>query len=309
MLDVPVGQKIVSYEALIRRADGTVEDLGLIDHSHAWLYTTDELAKLCKGIRSYGERNFENMVALAKSGLHGATVIPTGSSTIEGGKGLFASQIGGGTSTPPQYIGFGQGDPAGTRITAQTTNLGLAGEIAAPGGTNTNTGQSARVTGTVSYVTTTNNVDTMQVVGTITAGTALQITEAGLFTTSAFPAQFTVATIAGTFLNGSTTGGGTATISSASGVPTATTNYQMVSTGGTVLEVFSASLSGTTLTAVARGLNGTSAAAARAAGVLITAVSATGTGATGLCAAVGDFALISLASADTLQLTAKVQAT
>lgn len=309
MLDVPVGQRIISYEALVRRADGTVEDLGLIDHSHAWRYSTDELTKLCKGIESYGERNFENLVALAKSGLHGATIIPTGSSTIEGGKGLFASQIGGGTSTPPQYIAFGQGDPAGTRVTAQTTQLGLAGEIAAPGGTNTNTGQSARITGTVSYVTTTNDLDTMQVVGTMTAGATLAVTEAGLATTSAFPAQSTVATISGTFLAGSTTAGGTATISSATGFPTATTNYQMVSTGGTVLEVFSASLSTTTMTAVARGLNGTAAAAARAAGVLITAVSATGTGATGLFAAIGDFAVINLASADTLQLTAKVQAT
>lgn len=304
MLQAPQGQHLVSYEGVITRADGTVENLGLIDHSHAWLFTEAELGRLC-----HSAAHLEELIKLRASGLHGATIIPAGNATIPGGKSVFSGQAGAVTSAPPIYIGFGQGDPANTRITAQTTDLGLAAEIAAPGGTNTNTGQAARVTGTASLVTTTNNNDTTQVVGTITAGTALSITEAGLFTTSAFPGQFTVATISGTFLAGSTTSGGTATISSASGIPTATTKYQMVSTGGTALEVFSASLSGTTLTAVARGLNGTTAAAARAAGLVITVVEATGTGASGLCAAKGDFASIGLASADTLQLTAKVQFT
>lgn len=286
------------------RGDGRVENIGLIDHSHPWLFTEKELRALC-----HVEEHLVNLLDLRKQREPGAVIIPAGSSTIEGGKGVFANQVGGGTSAPPQYIGFGQGDPAGTRVTATTTQLGLAAEIASPGGTNTNTGQSARVTGTVSNVTTTNLDDTLQVVGTITAGAALSITEAGLFTTSAFPGQFSVATISGTFLAGALTSGGTATVSSASGLPTATTNYQMVSTGGTVLEVFSASLSGTTLTAVARGLNGTTAAAARAAGVVITVVSPTGTGTGGLPAAIGDFALISLAATDTLALTGKVQFT
>lgn len=304
MLDAPQGARLVSYEALVTRADGSKESLGLIDHSHPWLFSEDELKKLAPS-----PEHFELLWERAKAHLPGAVIIPAGSSTIGGGKQVFEQQVSGTTSIVPKYIGFGIGDPSGTRITATTTDLGLAAELASPGGVNTNTGQTARVTGTVSDVTTTNLDDTLQIVGTITAGTALAITEAGLFTLSPYPAQFSVATISGTFLAGALTSGGTATISSATGVPTATTNYQMVSTGGTVLEVFSASLAGTTLTAVARGLNGTVAAAARAAGVVITAVSASGTGDSGLCAAKGDFAVINLASADTLQLTAKIQFT
>lgn len=305
MIQAPQGSKLVSYEAIVTRAaTGKIENLGLIDHSHPFLFTEKALRAW-----AHNKNQFELLLYRAKNFLPGAVVIPTGSASIAGGKQVYEQQVSGTTSVVPKYIGFGQGDPAGTRITAVTSMLGLAGEIAAPGGTNTNTGQSARVTGSVTDVTTTNLNDTFQVVGTITAGAALAITEAALFTTSPFPAQTTVATITSTFLAGSTTAGGNATLASATGWPSVQTNIQMVSTGGAAVEVFQATPTGTALAANARGVNGTSAAAARAAGVLLTVVSPTGTGGAGICAALGDFAVINLAVADTLQLTAKVQFT
>lgn len=311
MLEAPQGARLVSYEAVVTRGDsgvhgapGTVER-GLIDHSHPWLFTEKELRAL-----ALAENQFELLLARARAHLPGAVIIPAGSASIAGGKQVFEQDVSGTTALPPKYIAFGQGDPAGTRITAVTSMLGLAGEIAAPGGTNTNTGQSARVTGTVSDVTTTNLSDTVQVVGTLTAGVALAITEAGLATTSPFPAQTTVATITSTFLAGATTAGGNATLASATGWPSGSQiNIQMVSTGGTAVEVFQATPTGTALAANARGVNGTSAAAARAAGVLLTNVTPGGTGGCGLFAAIGDFAVINLATNDTLQLTAKTQFT
>ena len=242
-----------------------------------------------------------------------ASVITTGSTqasggTNKGGKAVWSGRIIGSTPTQaePLNIGFGQGSGTAshTQTTALVTDLGLVGEIAAPSGTNTNTGQSARVAGTSSQVTTTggNYLDTYQVVGTITAGTALAVNEAALFDTNAFPGQTSVATVTSTFLAGTTTGGGTATVASSTGLPTAASNYQVDS------EVITASLSGTTLTATARGVNGTT-AAAHAANCVLTVVTPTGTGGGGVCAAKGDFSVINLATNDTLQLTAKVQFT
>lgn len=294
-IKVPQGQKIVSFSAVVTRANGRVENLGLIDHSHAYLLPV----KLLKAITKV-PANLERLFELRRMGAYGATIIPTGSASIDGGKAVFAGLVeaAGGNYISPKYIAFGQGNPTGTRITALVTDLALSGEIGAPGGVNLNTGQSARITGTPTQVTTTNSNDTMQVVGTITAGTALAIVEASLNTTSAFPYTSTVATQG--VLSG--TGTGTFTVTSSTNLPTASTNYQIDS------EVFTGTSSGTTITITARGVNGSS-AVSHANGSNIQACSVTGTGAAGLMAAKGDFAVINLATNDTLQLTAKIQFT
>jgi hypothetical protein len=223
-----------------------------------------------------------------------ANIIPAGSASIPAGKAIFAGRLIGGTptQTEPLNIGFGQGSPAGTRITALVTDLGLSGEVVANGG------QTTRIAGASSQVTTTNNNDTYQVVGTITANVALALVEVGLFDTNPWPAETTVATQG--VLSG--TGTGTFTITSASGFPTIATNYQIES------EIITGTLSGTTLTITARGVNG-STAVAHAAGAFITVVSAGGTGGGGKMAAKGDFAVINLATTNTLQNTATVQFT
>lgn len=218
-----------------------------------------------------------------------ANVIPTFGKQVFSGRLIGASP----TQAEPKFIGFGQGNKTpGTDITALVTDKALGAEIVANGG------QTNRVSGTSSQVTTTNTNDTYQVVGTITANIALAITEAGLFDTQPWPAQTTVATQG--ILTG--TGTGTFTITSATGFPTAGTDYQLDQ------EVLSATLSGTTITVTARGANG-STAAAHTASTIITVASPTGTGAGGIQTAKGDFAVINLATNDTLQLTAKVQFT
>lgn len=293
MIEAPQGSRLISFEAVVTRADGRVENIGLIDHSHPWLISEKLLKAWC-----HVEEHLENLLDLHRRKVPGAQVIPTGSASIAGGKSVYAGLSEGSGQVVPKYIAFGTGNPDGTRITALVTDLGLAGEIGAPGGVNKNIGQSARVTGTPSLVTVTNLSDTLQIVGTITAGAALAIVEAGLFDTSPFPYCSTVATQG--VLSG--TGTGTFTVTSSSGLPTASTNYQIEQ------EVFTATSSGTTITITARGANGSS-AAAHANGSNIQVVSAAGTGGGGLCAAKGDFAVINLATLDTLQLTGKVQFT
>lgn len=214
--------------------------------------------------------------------------------------GTFAKQVFSGrligsspTQAEPKFIGFGQGNKTpGTDVTALTTDKALGAEIVANGG------QTQRISGSSSQVTTTNTNDTYQVQGTITANITLAITEAGLFDTQPWPAQNTVATQG--ILSG--TGTGTFTITSATGFPTASTDYQLDS------EVLTGTLSGTTLTVSARGANG-STAATHTTGTIITVASNTGTGANGIMTAKGDFAVINLSTNDTLQLTAKIQFT
>jgi hypothetical protein len=220
-----------------------------------------------------------------------ANVIPTQGKQVFSGRLIGSSP----SQAEPKNIGFGQGDAtAGTDVTAVTSDKALGAEIVANGA------QTTRIAGTSSQVTTTNTNDTYHVTGTLTCnlGGGLAITEAGLFDTNAFPAQTTVATQGA--LSG--TGTGTFTITSATGFPTASTDYQIQS------EVLTGTLSGTTLTISARGANG-STAAAHAAGKIITVASATGTGAGGIMTAKGDFAVINLSQNDTLGLTAKVQFT
>lgn len=86
------------------------------------------------------------------------------------GKAVVTNRIKG-SGTEPLYIGWGTG--AGTAAASDTSLF-----------TEDATGGYARVTGTSSRVTTSQTNDTYQVTGTLTAGAALTITNAGTFDAS-----------------------------------------------------------------------------------------------------------------------------
>jgi len=83
---------------------------------------------------------------------------------VNTGKAIVTNYLAGGAATQPKYIGWGTG--AGTAAITDTTLF-------------TETG--SRTTGTTTQVTTTTTNDTFQVVGTLTAGSGLTITNAGTF--------------------------------------------------------------------------------------------------------------------------------
>ena len=86
---------------------------------------------------------------------------------VNTGKAIVTNYLNGGAATQPKYIAWGTG--AGTTASTDTTLF-------------TETG--TRVSGTTSQVTTSTTNDTLQVVGTQTAGSSLAITNAGLFDAS-----------------------------------------------------------------------------------------------------------------------------
>lgn len=83
---------------------------------------------------------------------------------VNTGKAIVTNYLAGGAATQPKYIGWGTG--AGTAAITDTTLF---------------TENGSRTTGTASQVTTTTTDDTFQVVGTLTAGSGLTITNAGTF--------------------------------------------------------------------------------------------------------------------------------
>jgi hypothetical protein len=84
---------------------------------------------------------------------------------VSGGKSIVTGFLAGTDTTPPKYVGWGTG--AGTTAATDTSLF-------------TETG-STRATGTQSQQTTSVTNDTYQVVGTLTAGGSLAITNAGVF--------------------------------------------------------------------------------------------------------------------------------
>ena len=83
---------------------------------------------------------------------------------VNTGKAIVTNYLAGGAATQPKYIGWGTG--AGTAAITDTTLF---------------TENGSRTTGTTTQVTTTTTDDTFQVVGTLTAGSGLTITNAGTF--------------------------------------------------------------------------------------------------------------------------------
>lgn len=86
---------------------------------------------------------------------------------VNTGKAIVTNYLNGGAATVPKYVAWGTG--AGTAAITDTTLF-------------TETG--TRTLGTGTQVTTTTTNDTFQVVGTMTAGGSLAITNAGLFDAS-----------------------------------------------------------------------------------------------------------------------------
>jgi hypothetical protein len=86
---------------------------------------------------------------------------------VNTGKAIVTNYLNGGAATQPKYVAWGTG--AGTTGATDTTLF---------------TENGSRVTGTTSQVTTSTTNDTLQVVGTQTAGGTLAITNAGLFDAS-----------------------------------------------------------------------------------------------------------------------------
>ena len=82
---------------------------------------------------------------------------------VNTGKAIVTDRIGGG-GTEPNYVAWGTG--AGTTSASDTTLFSETG---------------SRTAGSSSQVTTSTTDDTYQVVGTLTAGGSLTITNAGLF--------------------------------------------------------------------------------------------------------------------------------
>lgn len=195
------------------------------------------------------------------------------------GYAIITNRIHGG-GTEPLNCAFGQGSG-----TSAVPDEALFAEVVAQG----------RVAGTATQQTTTTPNDTYQVVGTYTASAARAITEAGLLDAVTSPAQTTLAA-------SMTSGQTTLTVPSAAGFP-GSGNYDiqidsevMTVTGG----------QGTTTWTVTRGVNG-STAASHASAAVVTGASIAAAG--GNLFMHGDFAVINLASGDTLTLTAKAQIT
>ena len=83
---------------------------------------------------------------------------------VNTGKAIVTNYLAGGAATQPKYVGWGTG--AGTTAATDTTLFSETG---------------SRTSGTTTQQTTSTTNDTYQVIGTVTAGSSLTITNAGLF--------------------------------------------------------------------------------------------------------------------------------
>ena len=149
--------QFAEVRAVITRADGTVEDLGVIDSHESIGHKLKRLGR--KFARKCAP--WALMIAAGMVGIQlGATVITNAGQAIVTNRMI-------GSGTEPKFVMWGTG--AGTSAVTDTTLF-------------TETTDEARTTGTSSRVTTTVTNDTYQVVGTITVATAGKtITNVGLF--------------------------------------------------------------------------------------------------------------------------------
>lgn len=102
---------------------------------------------------------------------------------VNGGKAVVTNRIKG-SGTEPNYVAWGTG--AGTTAATDTTLFSETG---------------SRVAGTSTQQTTSTTDDTYQVVGTLTAGSSLTITNAGLFDASSSGNLFVKGDFTGLALN------------------------------------------------------------------------------------------------------------
>lgn len=203
------------------------------------------------------------------------------------GRDVLSGRMKGGTPTQVECNIVNWGIPS-AQFTAAVTDVGLFAETT-----------EARQTGTSTIVTTSTTNDTYQVVATLTAAGARAVTEVGLFDSATKPFSSTVASGA---IVGSAVG--TTFTSGASFTPANSTFIQIRTE---VLNVTAGT--GTTSLTVTRGQNGSSAISTIASSDVYTAGNGPGqttiTGGTML--AHFDFAVINLATSNTLQSTIQVQ--
>lgn len=102
---------------------------------------------------------------------------------VNGGKAVVTNRIKG-SGTEPNYVAWGTG--AGTTAATDTTLFSETG---------------SRVAGTSTQQTTSTTDDTYQVIGTLTAGSSLTITNAGLFDASSSGNLFVKGDFTGLALN------------------------------------------------------------------------------------------------------------
>ena len=103
---------------------------------------------------------------------------------VNTGKAIVTNYLNGGAATQPKYVAWGTG--AGTTAATDTTLF---------------TENGTRVSGTTTQQTTSTTNDTFQVVGTLTAGSSLTITNAGTFDASTSGNLFVKGDFTGVALN------------------------------------------------------------------------------------------------------------
>jgi hypothetical protein len=155
--------QFAQVRAVITRADGTVEDLGVIDSYESLGHRVKRWARKLAAVVSLAALAYG--IATPHHGITG--VAPAATVIVNGGQAIVTNLVSGIGGTVPKFVAWGTG--AGTAAVADTTLF-------------TESAQEARTTGTASRVTTTVTNDTFQVVGTITVATAGKtITNVGLF--------------------------------------------------------------------------------------------------------------------------------
>lgn len=178
--------QFAEVRAVITRADGTVEDLGVIDSYESAAHeleraggpaTASRLTLAKRTLRRIGRKVLPIVSALAIA--YGAAthrpqdaLAPLGAATVitNGGQAIVTNLVSGIGGTVPKYVAWGTG--AGTAAATDTTLF-------------TESTDETRTSGTVSRVTTTVTNDTYQVVGQITVATSGKtITNVGLFDAS-----------------------------------------------------------------------------------------------------------------------------
>lgn len=176
--------QFAEVSAVITRADGTVEDLGVIDRYESAAHELERLGRgpatvsratlIGRAVRRIGRKVLPWLsvliIAHAAATHLPAELAPAATVITNGGQAIITNLVSGLGGTVPKYVAWGTG--AGTAAASDTTLF-------------TESSEEARTNGTPTRVTTTVTNDTYQVVGTITVVTSNKtITNVGLFDAS-----------------------------------------------------------------------------------------------------------------------------
>ena len=154
MIHAKSAVRSIDVSAVVTRADGTIEDLGVIAkyRRYRWVWWVIALVLAA-------------LFALAFPAAHGLHFLLGATLLVNGGRAIITNLVSGLGGTVPKYVAWGTG--AGTTGATDTTLFTESAE--------------ARTSGTVTQQTTSTSNDTLQVVGAITATAVRVITNAGLF--------------------------------------------------------------------------------------------------------------------------------